>query len=723
MPRNPGPAGAKPQPKAKPPKVPATASGAPKQDSHPEPEEPVCFICADSVEFYAVGQCGHRTCYRCSLRLRALFKSKACPYCKADLTTVIYTRDAEADYEKLQEQPLPFEDPSLGIKFDCAEAHEATKHALQLNCPHGKCSHVANNGWKGLKGHARGEHGLQFCDLCLKNKMSFAHEHRLFTKPQLRAHYARGDGTGFTGHPSCQFCQTPFYDNDQLFDHCRQKHEQCFICVRSGVGRQVYYANYESLEDHFNSDHYSCRNAACVERKFVVFENEIDLQRHDLEEHSGSIVGQKARREAKQVNVNFRYAPRGAPSATSTSAAASGSRSKTRAGRQRPATMTVNEPDATGVSIAGRQRPAGFGHVSDAASRQSRASTSQSAGTSSPDSEPAPEPEPEPKSLWPTLGAASGSGTALGRAPAGFGRLSINDRSAAERPESRKPGTEAMAQHQELLQRVSAFLSHREQPVERFRQLTTRYKDGAMGAEDYVQNCWLLFLTMPGKNAKVMLQKTMNSVAGLLPEPTLAKSLLVALGEHRIKQQQFPALTPLTVSRSSTNLAANSSSSSRVLVIKPGAKASAGGSRNPPLMPATGLKAATKQTPRPNPPKPQRPAAKPLSDTAFPSLGASSKPSAGAAKTRTANHNSYSGMFTRESGGTVSSTSSASDFPDLPSALQSRRKVVPLDPNAKSAWESANGPSAGPSTAGGKASKNKKQPRNSKGKQVLYHIG
>ncbi|KAJ2793183.1 hypothetical protein H4S07_007132, partial [Coemansia furcata] len=86
---------------------------------------------------------------------------------------------------------------------------------------------------------------------------------------------------------------------------------------------------------------------------------------------------------------------------------------------------------------------------------------------------------------------------------------------------------------------------HREQPVARFRQLTTQFKNGGASAEEYVQNCWLLFLTVPGKNAKVMIQNTIKSVAELLPEAGLKSGLLKALNEHRIRQQQFPALTPL----------------------------------------------------------------------------------------------------------------------------------------------------------------------------------
>ncbi|KAJ1998355.1 hypothetical protein GGI06_006274, partial [Coemansia sp. S85] len=114
-------------------------AGASKEE---EEEEDVCFICADAVEFYAVGACNHRTCFRCNMRLRALFKSKACPYCKTEMESVIYTRNAVATYEELCKDPLPFSDESLNIKFDCEEAHAKSMYMLQFNCPRDMCQYV-----------------------------------------------------------------------------------------------------------------------------------------------------------------------------------------------------------------------------------------------------------------------------------------------------------------------------------------------------------------------------------------------------------------------------------------------------------------------------------------------------------------------------------------------------------------------------------------------------
>lgn len=56
-------------------------------DADEEDEEgEVCFICASPIVHHAVSPCNHRTCHICSLRLRALYKTKACAHCRVRLT-------------------------------------------------------------------------------------------------------------------------------------------------------------------------------------------------------------------------------------------------------------------------------------------------------------------------------------------------------------------------------------------------------------------------------------------------------------------------------------------------------------------------------------------------------------------------------------------------------------------------------------------------------------
>ena len=45
-------------------------------------EAEICFICASPIEHVAIAPCNHQTCHICSLRLRALYKTRACAHCR-----------------------------------------------------------------------------------------------------------------------------------------------------------------------------------------------------------------------------------------------------------------------------------------------------------------------------------------------------------------------------------------------------------------------------------------------------------------------------------------------------------------------------------------------------------------------------------------------------------------------------------------------------------------
>lgn len=66
--------------------------GAQQQEHEEEKEDDVeaevCFICASEVGHNSVAPCNHRTCHICALRLRALYKTRACAHCRVG--TLIY---------------------------------------------------------------------------------------------------------------------------------------------------------------------------------------------------------------------------------------------------------------------------------------------------------------------------------------------------------------------------------------------------------------------------------------------------------------------------------------------------------------------------------------------------------------------------------------------------------------------------------------------------------
>jgi len=47
----------------------------------------VCFICASSIDHLSIAPCNHQTCHICALRLRALYKTRACAHCRVCRST------------------------------------------------------------------------------------------------------------------------------------------------------------------------------------------------------------------------------------------------------------------------------------------------------------------------------------------------------------------------------------------------------------------------------------------------------------------------------------------------------------------------------------------------------------------------------------------------------------------------------------------------------------
>lgn len=268
----------------------------------------LCIICTDPVVIGATGECNHMTCHVCSLRLRALYKNNKCALCKTELTIVIFTKNLDAKYESIDSNQLVARDEPLGIGFTTDEISKLSLSLLHFNCPFRGCATACANGYPELKQHVRDTHGMQMCDICIANKKVFAHEHQLFTASGLRQHKMFGDkrDKSFKGHPRCEFCNQFFYGSDELYDHCKKKHETCFLCERRGI-REEYYRNYGELEDHFRSDHKLCPSPECLAKKFVVFDNEIDLHAHDMEVHSsGYSKSSNGRRDFRHVNMEFR---------------------------------------------------------------------------------------------------------------------------------------------------------------------------------------------------------------------------------------------------------------------------------------------------------------------------------------------------------------------------------------------------------------------------------
>ncbi|KAH9987334.1 hypothetical protein F4779DRAFT_285709 [Xylariaceae sp. FL0662B] len=238
--------------------------------------------------------------------MRALYKNKEfAPF-------VIFTDDATKRFQDYSDADVTSTDDNIGIRYTNEDIVGDTVLLLRYNCPDVSCD-FAGLGWPDLHRHVRSVHQKKMCDLCTRNKKVFTHEHDLFTNRELETHMQQGDHrpgaadqTGFKGHPLCAFCGQRFYDDDKLYEHCRNKHERCFLCDRENPRQPHYYRDYDALEAHFRKDHFLCADRECLEKKFVVFHSEMDLKAHQLSEHGTSVSKGRDARLVDMAGFDYR---------------------------------------------------------------------------------------------------------------------------------------------------------------------------------------------------------------------------------------------------------------------------------------------------------------------------------------------------------------------------------------------------------------------------------
>ncbi|XP_010512608.1 PREDICTED: E3 ubiquitin-protein ligase hel2 isoform X2 [Camelina sativa] len=306
-----------------------------------------CAVCAENLEWVAYGSCGHReVCSTCVVRLRFVLGDPRCCICKTESPTVFVTK-ALGDYTRTITDfstfpQAPKEGRVVGsfwyhedtqAFFDDLDQYRMIKAMCRLSC--GVCDKAEDQqpreGGPGpgprhhhrqriksveqLKGHLYHKHKLHMCGLCLEGRKIFICEQKLYTRAQLNQHIHTGDsevdGTesergGFTGHPMCEFCRNPFYGDNELYTHMTTEHYTCHFCQRSNSGQYEYYKNYDDLEIHFRRDHFICEDDSCLAKKFIVFQNESELKRHNAVEHGGK-MSRSQRSAALQIPTSFRY--------------------------------------------------------------------------------------------------------------------------------------------------------------------------------------------------------------------------------------------------------------------------------------------------------------------------------------------------------------------------------------------------------------------------------
>ncbi|KAJ3037011.1 hypothetical protein HDV00_002144 [Rhizophlyctis rosea] len=503
--------------------APANKGTATPSSDHDDDMEGTCFICAEEIQFYAIGECNHRVCHLCSLRLRALYKQKTCAYCKTELAAVVYTKSPSTSFQEYELPGLPAVDQRLSIYFDDTNIYEEVMILLRFNCPEPTCDVACPGGWSELKNHVKKAHGMTMCDLCTRHKKLFTHEHTLYTRQTLARHNEEGDpeDRSFKGHPQCGFCKTRFYGQDELFEHCREHHEQCFLCQRKGI-RNQYYRDYNDLEDHFRNDHILCPDKECLEQKFMVFDSEIDFKAHEMEVHRGA---SQRRGRGEQIQLDFNYAGspargferqdgrggrrRGGGGRGGESGGGGGGRDRNRrderADEPPPRPAPVDPPVSNGREPSQRLRPPpGFGTQLSEAPRAT-ASISESTLTRVPSTDRIQPPPSFGAQLTPTPGEAA---------------RSANRETASATPPP-PSGSPAIGGDPELAQRIQYLFNSDRNKLAEFKSLATSFKNSAITADEFLTAFATLALGgLSGKNkkeAEAEMGRVWNRLADTVP--------------------------------------------------------------------------------------------------------------------------------------------------------------------------------------------------------------
>ncbi|KAL1843450.1 hypothetical protein VTJ49DRAFT_1560 [Mycothermus thermophilus] len=498
-------------------------------DSAADADAEVCFICANPINHYSVAPCSHVTCHICALRLRALYKSKDCPHCRTTAPFVIFTDDPNKRYDEYTDADITSTDDNIGIRYAGEDIVGDTVLLLRYNCPDAECD-FAGLGWQDLHRHVRSVHHKKMCDLCTRNKKLFTHEHEMFADRELTEHMRHGDDkpgaadqTGFRGHPLCGFCGARFYDSDKLYEHCRNKHERCFICDRRDSRQPHYYLDYNALEQHFKAEHFMCDDRECLEKKFVVFETELDLKAHRLSEHPGVYAkGRDARTvDLSNFDLRMRYEQeRRGPAATS--------------GRER---RRGPDPNAEPLPVSSAQ-PLRRDEI--AFQRQMALQTGSAPASASRPAASGPSRPAAPAQTRPGAPTTTPARTPIIDA---MQNLSVTDLSSLT-PEQRA----SLTRHGAVIERAANLLGNDSHKMDTFRGHISAFNKGSMTPEQLVDS----FLNLFSETSSNALGTLVREVADLFEDKRKGEAVRRAWNNWRAINEDYPSLPGLDGMRGAT---------------------------------------------------------------------------------------------------------------------------------------------------------------------------
>jgi len=271
------------------------------QDENFGPMEP-CILCCQLSNVFGVGQCLHPACMECVIRMRCFGESIKCHFCREDIEKMHFVRMPPSwdDYKLPDSQTKHPDCQKFKICFEDQRTIEVYAECIALTCQicleEGITSRFTT--FQFLKLHMGRKHNFFYCHICLDHLNVLPKSRQLFSDKDLTLHINGKLNVveGIRGHPKCKFCQGRFFDDEELYKHCRKEHFYCSICSNV-TGTNMFFKTAQQLHSHYQYAHYPCMEEDCVVAG-IVFSNEVELSLHNIDAHATAERG---------IKVNFQF--------------------------------------------------------------------------------------------------------------------------------------------------------------------------------------------------------------------------------------------------------------------------------------------------------------------------------------------------------------------------------------------------------------------------------
>ena len=144
-----------------------------------------CILCFNDLQYIALGKCNHKNvCHLCILRLRLIIKDIKCPICKTPCEEILISENKDITFEQFDKElksTLICDKDDKQVYYENGKVKAAGMKLRALQCVIPNCNPGYQfHNFEEIKKHLEYEHQKTFCKICLKDRLVFIREQRLY---------------------------------------------------------------------------------------------------------------------------------------------------------------------------------------------------------------------------------------------------------------------------------------------------------------------------------------------------------------------------------------------------------------------------------------------------------------------------------------------------------------------------------------------------------------